>query len=277
MSTILTPKVGENRVSEMTSPDTSFDTKCWAARWYAEMIVDLFLSNEAKLRIDNFEKLSLGDKVKEISTTFSKELIDALYLIENLGNKGSHFKINSTVSEKDAETAVNTAIGLFDLILFDLFKNGGLAKTPNTARLFSTFLPSIRSNVLSMLIDFSSFDKESEFDVALLQKYLLALTKNNQREKARRLIKRLYKKSVINDFQYEFWEKTINQISGNLSELPVPKSIEDCKRNFDDVLSSMDEADKEYNSRLIDIFNILLDKVEPSEMGDLVGDVVFAV
>lgn len=277
MSTILAPKIGENRVSEMTSPDTSFDTKCWAARWYAEMIVDLFLSNEAKLRRDNFEKLSLGDKIKEISLDFSKELIDSLYLIENLGNKGSHFRRDSDVSEKDAEQAVNTAISLFDLILFDLFKNGGLARTPNTARLFSTFLPSIRSNVLSMLIDFDAFDKESEYDVALLKKYLLALTKNNQREKARRLIKRLQKKSAIAKFQYDFFEKTINEIAERLSKLPIPKSIEDCKRNFDDVISSMGEEDKRCNARLIDIFNILLNKVTPSEMGDLAGDLVFPV
>lgn len=277
MSTILAPKIGENRISEMTSPDTSFDTKCWAARWYTEMIVDLFLSNEAKLRNDNFEKLSLGDKIKEISLDFSKELIEALYLVENLGNKGSHFRIASVVTEKDAEQAVNTAISLFDLILFDLFKNGGLARTPNTARLFSTFLPSIRSNVLCMLIDFDAFDKKSEYDVALLKKYLLALTKNNQREKARRLIKRLYKKSTIDKYQYEYFESTINIIAEKISELPIPKSIEDCKRNFDDVISSMEEDDKRCNSRIIDIFNILLNNVIPSEMGDLAGDLVFSV
>ncbi|MFT5594290.1 MAG: hypothetical protein ACI8SR_002679 [Oceanicoccus sp.] len=275
MSTILSPKVGENRLSEMTSPDTTPETKCWAARWYAEMMVELFLSDTAKQKKKDFESLSLGNKIKEISEEYSEKLISSLYLIEDLGNQASHFKKGRAITEAESIKAVENAIGLFDLILVDLFKNQGLAKTLNTAKIFSTFLPSIRVNVLAKLLDFSKFDNNSEYDIGVLHKYLLALTKNGQREKARRLIKKLLKKETIDQDMFTYWENSINVISNNSKNLPIPKSIEDCKRNFDDVLIILSNEDLSENSRLIEIFNILLESVTPSEMGDLIGNQLF--
>lgn len=276
MSTILTPKYGESRIKEMTSIDTSPDTKCWAARWYAEMVIDLFLSKAASERVENFEKLSLGNKIKEISTEYSNRLIDALYFIESHGNEASHFSRDIITSET-ADKVVDKAITLFDLILVDLFKDNGLAKTPNTARLFSTFTPSIRANVLNQLLDFNSLDNSCEHDMGILHKYFLALTKNNQRDKARRLLYKLKKQNKITQDQFQYWEESINKISSNINNLPIPKNISDCKRNFDNVLSSMDIQERELNSQLIEIFNTLLDSVTPSEMDNLLGDQVFLV
>ncbi|MBW3781724.1 hypothetical protein GL270_10770 [Aeromonas veronii] len=270
MSTILAPKIGRNRVNEMLSPDSSLETKGWAARWYAEMLIELFLSKEAKLEDNKFEDLSLGDKIQRIKNHTSQDVIDALFFIEEVGNKATHFKLNRELALSDVEKAVSKATSLFDLILVDIFKDGGLGLTYNTARLFSTLLPSIRVNVLQELVNLSCL--ESEYDVMVLHKYLLALTKNGQREKARRLIRKLKKKEVIEEFQFEFWEKSINAIYADLDNLPIPKKIEDCQRNFLSVLASMDDEEKEMNSRFIHLVQVMYDKVAPSEMGSLVED-----
>ncbi|WP_318417660.1 hypothetical protein [Photobacterium leiognathi] len=275
MSTVLAPKIGENKLEEMLSLDTPIETKGWAARWYAEMLVELFLSEDAKLRVSNFEDLSLGDKIKEISSDTSKEVLDALYTIENIGNQATHFKLDRELNDSEVQVAVEKAISLFDLILIDLFKDGGLAKTPNTAKLLSTLLPSIRVNVLQALVNLKSI--ETEYEAGVFHKYLLALVKNGQREKARRLLKKLKKSNVLNAYQYDWWEDSVNTIYRDLDNLPIAKNIEDCKRNFNNVLSSMSEDDKEENHKFIKIVSTMLDKVDASEMGDLVGDKILLI
>jgi D-Tyr-tRNAtyr deacylase len=275
MSTVLAPKIGDSKLHEMLSSSTPIETKGWAARWYAEMLVELFLSDEAKLRVDSFDELSLGNKIKEISCDTSKEIIDALYTIESIGNQATHFKLDRNLDHSKIDIAVGKALGLFDFILIDLFKDGGLVKTPNTARLLSTLLPSIRVNVLQSLVNLDSID--NEYDAGVFHKYLLALTKNGQREKARRLLKKLKKKNVLNEDQYQWWERSVNAIHGDLANLPIAKKIEDCKRNFSNVLSTMSKSDKEANSKFIKIINTMLDKVDASDMEELVGDKILLI
>lgn len=275
MSTVLAPLIGENKVKEMLSEETPIETKGWAARWYAEMLVELFLSDEAKQRNDRFQTLSLGDKIKEITNDTSKEIVDYLYTIENIGNQATHFNLNRKLNETEIKKAIEMATGLFDLILIDQLKNGGLAKTYSTARLFSTLLPSIRVNVLQSLVNTDSFN--SEYDCEVLHKYLLALVKNNQRDKARRFLNRMLKNKLINQPHYKFEEKSINAISDDLTNLPIAKRIEDCKRNFNNVLATLSDEEKHLNKKLIKTISTMLDKVTPSEMGDFVGDKIILI
>ncbi|CAO1659772.1 hypothetical protein NYA30BAC_00677 [Halomonas sp. NYA30] len=273
MSTVLSPKVGENRLSEMLSDEIAIETRGWAARWYAEMLIELFLSDGAKSKSEKFSTLSLGDKIKEISPYYSKSIIDDLYTIEHVGNQASHFNSEREVAEDEVSVAVNKAVRLFDLILIDELKISGLENTPNTATLLSTTLPSIRVNVLREFVNLESID--NEYEMAVLDKYLLALVKNGQREKARRLTKKLLKKSVLNDFQYKCLENKINIIHSNLDSLPVAKSIEDCKRNFEDVLASMSPDELEKNANFIRLLKIMYNSVTPSDFGEAKGNTVY--
>lgn len=279
MSTILTPRVGENRLPELTSEETSPDTKGWAARWYAEMMITLFLSEEAKKRTENFKKLPLDEKIREISKDYSGEIIDSLNLIKTIGNNSSHFQEEETtrVTKEEAEKAARKAMELFDLILVNLLKDGGLAKTTNTAKIFSTLPPSIRANVLSKIHNPTSFNSGCEYDVGVLHKYILALTKSGKREKAREIIKKLRKRKKISSEQFEFWGKSINEITRNIETLPIAQDINDCRRNFEEAIKQVSNHEKTENSELIRILNILLDEVTPSEIGTKVGDQFFLI
>jgi hypothetical protein len=267
----LAPKVAEHRLYDLFSEKTSFETKASTARWYAEMMIDLFFSKESKKIVgkENFIKLSLGEKLKHIKQTSSKELIDSLNFIKQFGDEASHYKPDNILNKKDVDKVIEKALSLFDFALIDLIKDGGIGKTPITARLFSTFLPSIRVRVIRSIIDINSVRGDSDNDMALLDKLLLALTKNGEGKKAIKLLEKLKKKGNIGIEHVDFWKKKIQTIQSKIEEgiLPIAENISDCKRNFYDVYEEMTENERNENKDLIEVFNIMLDQIEPSDMG----------
>jgi hypothetical protein len=265
---LATPKKGEHRLSEMLSENSSLETKANASRWYLEMMIDLFLSKESKQNLSEiiFKKLSLSDKIEDISKYYSKDIIDTLHLIKNVGDKGSHYSSDVRLNKKEIDTVVKKATNLFTLILIDHLKKEPLDKTYNRAVIFSTLLPSIRENVLYSLINFKKI--ETEMDYALLDKYIIACTKNNRINQIKKKLKELNKKNIIDSVFYSFQLKSIQAIEQGMkkNELPIPKTMEDCKRNLNSVINTLDENEINDNQELIDIMNTLLENVEPSKI-----------
>jgi len=274
----LVPKVGEHRLYDLTSNQTSLETKASTARWYAEMMIDLFFSYEAKSNLgeDSFNKLSLGDKISILRKPGAEKLTQSLDLIKDFGDKASHYQPGRVIKESDVERVVTLSLELFDLALIDLMKNGGIRKTEITAKLFSTFLPSIRIRVLKSIINMRFIRPDSDEDMFILDKILLAYTKNGEIKKARRLLEKLQKQGALPQSHVEFWKEKIQIIQEKLEAgiLPVSENISDCRRNFENVLSQMNESEKEQNSDLIKVFEVMLAQVEPSDLGDKIPDLV---
>lgn len=274
----LIPKVGEHRLYDLTSNQTSLETKASTARWYAEMMIDLFFSYEAKSNLgeDAFNKLSLGDKISVLRKPGAEKLTQSLDLIKDFGDKASHYQPGRVIKESDVERVVTLSLELFDLALIDLMKNGGIRKTEITAKLFSTFLPSIRIRVLKSIINMRFIRPDSDEDMFILDKILLAYTKNGEIKKARRLLEKLQKQGALPQSHVEFWKEKIQIIQEKLEAgiLPVSENISDCRRNFENVLSQMNESEKEQNSDLIKVFEVMLAQVEPSDLGDKIPDLV---
>lgn len=268
----LVPSAGQHRLYDLTSENTSAETKASTARWYAEMMIDLFFSGKGKSRVgtEKFNRLSLGEKIKILKEDYSNELIDALNLIKQFGDMASHYHPGRELDSKSVESIIKKSLSLFDFALIDLMKDNGIRKTEVTATLFSTFLPSIRVRVLKEIIDFASLRGDSDNDMFLLDKLVLALTKNGEAKKAIRLLEKLKKQEKIGDYHVSFWREKIEIIQGKIDEgvLPIPENISDCKRNFDDVFSQLSDEEKAENQNLIEVFNTMLDQVEPSQMGD---------
>lgn len=268
----LVPRAGQHRLYDLTSENTSAETKASTARWYAEMMIDLFFSEKAKLKVgaEKFNRLSLGEKIKTLKEDYSSGLIDALNLIKQFGDMASHYQPGRTIEAESVESVIKKSLSLFDFVLIDLMKDNGIRKTEATATLFSTFLPSIRVRVLKKIIDLGSVRGDSDDDMFLLDKLVLALTKNGEGKKAIRLLEKLKKQEKIGDYHVSFWEEKIEVIQGKIDEgvLPIPENISDCKRNFDDVFSQLSDEEKAENDSLIEVFNTMFDQVEPSEMGD---------
>lgn len=274
-----TPKKGEHRLSEMLSEHSSLETKANASRWYVEMMIDLFLSKESKKRLSEkiFKKLPLSDKIEKIKQDYDENIIDTLYLIKSIGDKGSHYSSDVTLNKKEIDTAVKKATNLFTLILIDHIKKVPLEKTFNRAVIFSTLLPSIRENVLFSLIDFKKIETEKEY--ALLDKYILACTKNNRGNQIKKKLKELDKENIIDSKFYNFQLKSVRSIEDGMkrNELPIPKTMEDCKRNLNSVTTSLEQNEVNENQELIDIMNTLLENVEPSKIEDFKENYVYVI
>lgn len=272
MSEHLVPKVGEHRLYDLFSEKTSLETKASTARWYAEMMIDLFFSEKGKEKLgeEKFNNLSLGDKIKEIRPYSSTELINSLNHIKQFGDIASHYKPGRIIKEKEVHSIVEKSLSLFDFALIDLLKNGGLRTTKVTGTLFSTFLPSVRVRVLRKIINLSDINYHSDDDMYHLDKLVLALTKNGEISKALKILEKLRGNNQIDVNSMIFWREKLELIQEKIDEdiLPIPKDISDCKRNFDDVLSKMSSEEKKANEKLINVFNIMLNQIEPSEMGD---------
>lgn len=278
MENHLIPRVGEHRLYDLTSDNTSAETKASAARWYAEMMIDLFFSHDAKSEVgdDQFNKLSLGEKIKLIRKPETENLVNSLNHIKNFGDAASHYRPGRVINKIDVEEVTEKAFELFDFALIDIVKDGGIRKTEITAKLFSTFLPSIRVRVLKAILNTNAVDPASDNDMFLLDKLLLAQTKCGEIKKAFRLLDKLRGKGKLPESHVEFWKEKLTtiQLKMDAGILPIPRNISDCKRNFEDVLANVSELDKVENSELIRVFEIMLAQVEPSDMGDKVPDLM---
>ncbi|MBU3073861.1 hypothetical protein [Clostridium estertheticum] len=157
------------------------------------------------------------------------------------------------------------------MILIDYFKKTRVDKTYNTARIFSTLFPDVRANILSALINLKQI--KDRYDEDVLHRYLLALVKSGRKTKAYRVLDEA-KKNGINDNLYIYEKDSIGKIveGMNKNELPIPQKIEDCKRNYNNVLKTLDSHEIEENSGLITIMDTLLKQIEPSQMGDKIPD-----
>jgi hypothetical protein len=265
------PKIGNSCYLDMVSSSISSEAKANAARRYAEMMIDLFLSEEAKERVGEkeFRKLGLGGQIREIRNDYDKKIIDALLRIKDIGDSGSHYSYDKSVDKKKAEEITHTALGLFDLILIDYFKKYG-DKSYNAFTIFSTLFPKVRVKVLSELLVKGPI--EEDYERKILHKYILATVKNRQENKARRVLDDKFKKGHIDKEFYEFECKTINEINTGMkkNELPIALTIQDCKRNFNKVISSLNEYERFQDQKIITIISTLLHEIDPSEMGSYI-------
>lgn len=269
----------EHRLHDFVSEETSSETKVSAARWYTEMMIDKFFSKDLRNEIgqDEFNRMTLERKINRIKVTSSKELIDSLFYIKQFGDIGSHYRRGQTpIAIEKAEDVVRKALGLFDIALIDLLKNGGLAKTPYAATIFSTFLPAVRVRVLTKIIDFNKLNCRSEYDMGLLDKLLLALIKDNKRNKAFRILDKLGKDRILPDEDIFYWKERLTDIENEMRKgnLPIANDIYDCKRNLDDLVSKMSEVNQNNNKELIEILNTMLEQVIPSDWNDNTQNII---
>lgn len=273
----LIPHQAAHRTSDLTSESSSNETKAQTARWFAEMMIKDFFSEELELSMGKYKKLSLGELISILDGRVDQELINALSVIKNLGDKASHYDPDVKLSRSDSEKAVQAAFDLFALIIIDHLRKNPLNIHPDRATLLSTTLPKIRLKIISALIDFDNLN--TEYQICLLHKWCLACVKSGGREKARRKLHDLLKKGKIPEWIHDFEERSINEIALRMSknELPIAKVHEDFARNLEDVLSKLSPGSKKANAKLIRILDRMVKNIQPSELGELQGMQIFSV
>jgi hypothetical protein len=272
----LIPHQASHRIADLLSDNSSNETKAQTARWFAEMMIKDFLSDEFT-EGGNHKELSLGELISKLNGRLDSKIIDALNLIKEFGDKASHYNPDIKLSSSDSKKAVDAAFDLFPLLIINHLRKSPLNSHPDRATLLSTILPKIRLKVLDELINFD--DISNDYQVELLHKWCLACVKNGGREKARRKLNSLLKNGKISKEICDFETRTINEIAKRMTnnELPTPKTHRDFARNFADVTSKLNDASKEFNAKLIGLLDGMARNIQPSEMGGLRGMQLFIV
>lgn len=264
------PLAGKEHYSDMTSTASKF-AKANAARRFAEMIVDEFLSKDLKSKVGNqvYDKMEFYKKLEAIKNSITREMFNALISVKSIGDRGSHHGDGKNLNEQEVNKAIDIASNdLIPLIFHNYFSKVGFFSIDYGPKIFSTLNPSLREQVLFMLIDFRSKKQiaVNNIEKNLLHKYVIACHKNGNREKIRKKLRDLYSKSRIDKTLFDAFSKTIENFDLAKDTLPIPTLMEDSKRNFLSVLDSMDEDDCKKNKELIEIISSLLDGIHASEM-----------
>lgn len=263
----LTPKNAEPWLLDLFSDTISAASKGNAARRYAEMMIDLFLSDRLKQEIgeEEFRRLSLGDHIQQIRPYTPPKIIEELWRIKEFGDKASHYSPNRNVTHEEANTAVKASLGLIDLILTQELIERPLNVPPCRATIFSVIFAGVRERVLANLLKECS-PVAGDYYLFLVNKYSLALVKNSKFNKARRNLDELLKKGSIDEAFHEDQLESIKLVAGSIRYpgQPIPKRMDDVARNYAQVRRSLGEADLKANRRLLGILDTLVNNVVPS-------------
>jgi len=266
-SSNLTPKNAEPWLSDLFSDTISAASKGNAARRYAEMMIDLFLSDRLKEEIGEaeFRRLFLGDHIQQITPYTSPKIIEDLWQIKDFGDKASHYSPGRNVTHEEASRVVEATLGLIDLILTQELIERPLNVSPCRATIFSVIFPGVRERVLANLLKVCS-PNAGDYYLFLVSKYSLALVKNSKFTKARRNLDELLKKGSIDEEFHKDQLESIKLIAESIRYpgQPIPKRMEDVARNYAKVRGSLGKADLEANRRLLRIMETLVNNVVPS-------------
>ncbi|MFM0390792.1 hypothetical protein [Paraburkholderia phytofirmans] len=266
-STSLTPKPAEPRLADLFSETVSVASKGNAARFYAEMMIDLFLSARLKNEIgtDRLETIPLGDQIKGISSHTPSKIVDALWHIKDFGDKASHYSLGRALTEAEADAAVEDAVGLIVLILTNELIETPLDACSGRATLFSTILPKARERVLANLLS-ECHPSNGHYYRFLLHKYGLALTKSGRLGAARRHLSRLLKKGCIDQAFHDELVEALWLLDKSIKYpgQPIAQRMEDVARNFETVRLGLNDDEAKANERLIGILGTLVNDIIPS-------------
>lgn len=266
-STSLTPKLAEPRLADLFSETVSAASKGNAARFYAEMMIDLFLSARLKSEIgtDQFETIPLGGQIQEISSYTHSKIIDTLWRIKDFGDKASHYSPGRALTDAEADAAVEDAVGLIVLILANELIEKPLDACNGRATLFSTILPKARGQVLANLLN-ECPPSDDQYYRFLLHKHGLALAKSGRLNAARRNLDHLLKKGRIDQAFHDEELEALWLLDKSIKYpgQPIAQRMEDVARNFEAVRQSMTDDEAKENERLIGILGTLVNDVIPS-------------
>lgn len=274
------PNEGIDYYNDMINEHISISAKAHSARKYTEMIIDIFFSENIKKKTNDekYEKLSLKDMIKYIEKDINKSLLNLLYNIKDIGDRGSHHNSAKELLESEVQKTVdNTIDNLFPLILVNHIEKdfSFFNEDRCSARILSTLMPSIREKVLFELLDFNN--KIEDRKRIVLRKYIMASCKNNNGNKVKRKLEKLYNKRYIDTNFYQAHQITINRFSDETQTkvLPIAQNMADMKRNFSNVLKELNSNQINIDKELIRIISVLLDTIEGSDLGDLKPDIIF--
>ncbi|KGN00957.1 hypothetical protein IRP63_12195 [Clostridium botulinum] len=201
-----------------------------------DLLLQFFSSDEQT----KWNKLTLHDKLKKAETFMDPDIVNNIINTKIIGNNGVHEGEEANLKPEDIQHSLNS-IQEFSLEIFlAYFKKFGFFH-PNDSWvpvIFSTLPPIYRVKILKK---YFQYDKS----IHIIDKLAMALLKSNMIEESYSFIKYCLENKYLNEYEYYNFLEKLNILEEKLDKLPISQNFVDSKKNFNNLLDSIPENERD--------------------------------
>lgn len=210
-------------------------------RQYAEGIIDFLLADKIKKYITEnpniknreYKNLAWDKKLYYLEKGYDKDIVNKLRKIFEVGAKGSHF--NGEVNDEELKSIIEYVIHIVEDIFVSYFKSDEHKfGSENIYTIFSMLPLKHRIYILERLVE----DIENENIAMVIDKLSLAYVKNDEINKANKLLDETYLSGIIDKDCFDFLKIRNQKINNNIHKVHEINSHE----NFEQVNAIVDDA-----------------------------------
>lgn len=206
--------------------------------YICDHLIFIFISDQDKKKWKNY---SLHDKLKASGSFLDKKIVDKLISAKIIGNIGVHKGEEGDYTEQDIVDSL-IAIKEFSLeIFYAYFKKKGFDCHIKSwiPTVFSTLPPIYRIKILE------KYYNNCNKSLFVIDKLSKAYIKGGLEDEAREFLTNCYKKKEITAELYEVLNRDISLLKRNISKLPIAMDLKDSKKNFNELLSVIEEGERD--------------------------------
>lgn len=206
--------------------------------YICDEIIYEFVSEKHKERWGDY---NLHAKLKASKEFINKKVVNKLIEAKIMANTGVHTGEEGNYTEDDIEKAIE-AIRNFSLeVFYSYFKINGFKSDKPTwvPTVFSTLPPIYRIRILE------KYYNECNNEYFVIDKLSKAYLKGGFKKKARNFLLKCLEKNEIYDYEYYVLMKSLVVIEKDLENLPIANNLEESKNNFNELLLSIEEDERD--------------------------------
>lgn len=203
-----------------------------------DQIIYVFVSEQDK---EKWKKYKLHNKLGSSRNFLDKKIVDKLISAKVLGNIGVHEGEEGNYTVEEIEESLNIVREFSLEVFYAYFKKNGFNHQNESwmPTVFSVLPPIYRVEILEKY--YNNCDK-SPFVIDKLSK---AYLKNGSIEEANEFLKNCYEENEITFELYEVLFNDIQMLNKSISFLPISKDLETSKKNFNKLLLSIEENERD--------------------------------
>lgn len=206
--------------------------------YICDHLILIFVSEQDK---EKWKDYKLHDKLKASRNFLDNKTVDRLLAAKVIGNMGVHEGEEGNYSEKDIVDSLNSIKDFSLEIFYVYFEKNGFSGNKRTwvPTVFSTLPPIYRVKILEKYYNNCN---RSFFVVNKLSKAYLKAGLENE---ARHFLLSCYEKKEITAEGYKELDNDILLLKNNISRLPIATDLDVSKKNFNLLLPSIEENERD--------------------------------
>lgn len=206
--------------------------------YICDHLILIFVSEQDK---EKWKDYKLHDKLKASRNFLDKKTVDRLLTAKVIGNMGVHEGEEGNYTEKDIVDSLNSIKDFSLEIFYVYFAKNGFSGNKRTwvPTVFSTLPPIYRVKILE------KYYNNCDRSIFVVNKLSKAYLKAGLEKEARQFLLRCYEKKEITAEGYEELENDILLLKNNISRLPIAMDLDVSKKNFNLLLPSIEENERD--------------------------------